>query len=163
MPLIDNVNMNEEIDEQRIKECKNALKKSGIYEKAISLDNGIDTPLTKEFDDKGVVLSGGEAQRLAIARVYAQNSPIIILDEPSSALDPIAEYEMYESLSDTYRNKNDKMVVLISHRLSFAILADKIYFLENGSVLEEGTHSELMSLNHAYADMFNKQAQSYQK
>lgn len=135
-----------------------ALKESGVYEKIKTLPKGIDTTLTKEFDPEGAVLSGGETQKIAVARVFARDCDFAILDEPSSALDPIAEYQMYESMLQACKSKS---VVFISHRLSSAVLADRIYMLENGEVIEHGTHQELMKLGGKYAAMFEMQAKSY--
>jgi len=136
----------------------NALKNSGVYEKIQTLDNGIDTILTREFDKNGAVLSGGETQKVAIARVFAKDCDFVILDEPSSALDPVAEYHMYESMLEACK---DKAIVFISHRLSSAVLADNIYMMENGEIIEHGTHRELIDLNGKYAKMFELQAASY--
>lgn len=137
---------------------KNALVDSGSYDKVQSFEKGADTILTREFDERGEVLSGGEAQKISIARAFARNSSVVLLDEPSSALDPVAEYRMYETLMKACR---DKAVVFISHRLSSAVLADKIYLLDNGRVIEEGSHAELMGKDGEYAKMFRVQAQNY--
>lgn len=135
-----------------------ALRDSGVYDKIKGFDRGIDTVLTREFDEKGEVLSGGEGQKVSVARAFAKDSEIVILDEPSSALDPIAEYKMYESMMRATENRS---VVFISHRLSSAVLADRIYLLENGCVIEEGSHRELMEKDGKYAEMFLIQAQNY--
>ncbi len=144
-------------DEDRIK-VREALEASDAWERVNALENGLDTIVTREFDDNGVVFSGGEAQKIAIARVFAGNAKIAILDEPSSALDPIAESKMYENM---FRACRDKTVIFISHRLSSATLADRIYLFENGEIAEQGTHAELLSMNGKYADMWHKQAQKY--
>lgn len=139
-------------------EAQKALQKSGIYEKVNSLPKKMDTIVGKEFDLDGAVFSVGETQKLAIARAIAKNTEIVILDEPSSALDPIAENKIFESIFENFR---DKTVIYILHRLSSAILADKIYLLEEGRIIEQGTHSELIAMNGKYADMFRKQAEKY--
>ena len=164
MSVLENVRMNTiENDEQR-KICEDALKKSGLYQKVTTLKNGVDTTLTREHNNDGAVLSGGEFQKVAISRVFAKDSNIMILDEPSSALDPIAEYEMYETLSGLYSEKDkDKMVILISHRLSSAVMADKVILLEQGEIAESGTHKELLSINGKYAELFLQQAKNYIK
>lgn len=147
-------------DKEDRKIARDALIKSGIYDKIQSLEKGADTVLTREFDENGAGLSGGESQKLAAARMFAKEFDIAILDEPSSALDPIAEYKMYENLISATK---DKTVIYISHRLSSAVLSDKIFVLGGGRVLENGTHSELMSANGEYAKMFALQASSYRK
>lgn len=137
-----------------------ALDKSGFSEKLKRLPDGADTRLTREFDEQGVNLSGGEGQKLSIARIYAKQADIAILDEPTSALDPLAEYKMYENMMDACR---DRSVLFISHRLSSAVLADRVLLLEDGSVAESGTHAELMAADGAYAAMFRLQAEKYRE
>lgn len=140
-----------------------ALKQSGVYGKVESLEQKEDTILTREFDDGGAVLSGGEYQKIAIARAFAKNAGIIILDEPSSALDPIAEHMMYETIMRLCgrRENADKIAIIISHRLSSASGADCVYMLEHGEVIESGHHKALLSKGGAYAEMYIKQARSY--
>ena len=135
-----------------------ALHKSGLIEKIKNLKNGINTILTKEFCEEGTLLSGGEVQKLVIARVYARKCNFVILDEPSSFLDPISENELNTRMLTIFKNKT---VILISHRLSTVCNADRILLLENGSITESGTHQDLMKLNKKYADMFNMQAKNY--
>lgn len=142
-------------DKERVEE---ALKQSGIYDKLMSLENGIDSILTREFDDKGANLSIGEQQKLSLARVFADHTPFVILDEPSSALDPIAEYTMFENMM---RATEGRSVIFISHRLSSAVLADRVILMDNGTIAEMGTHSELLAKNGKYAAMFRKQAENY--
>ena len=137
-----------------------ALKNSGADSFVNRLPEKEKTILTREFDETGIGLSGGEQQKLATARMFAKNFDLAILDEPSSALDPIAEYKMYESLIEATR---EKTVIYISHRLSSAVLSDKIYVFEEGTVQEQGNHGELMALNGIYAKMFTLQASSYKK
>lgn len=135
-----------------------ALKFSGLYDYVSSLPNGINTIVTKEFDKNGIVLSGGQNQRLAIARGYALNYNLFILDEPSSALDPIAEANVYNNMLALGK---DKTIIFISHRLTTTVNADYIYLFEKGRVIEEGTHKELLSQNGKYAQMFNSQSKKY--
>ena len=140
-------------------DIKKALKSSGILEKILSFDRGVDTVLTREFDDQGAVLSGGESQKIALARAFLQQDrPFVLLDEPSSALDPIAEHEMFENMMSVTEGRS---VVFISHRLSSVINADCIYLLEHGKIVESGKHSDLILKNGKYADMFQKQAEKY--
>lgn len=158
MSVSENVLMRKLIGEEDYKIVEECLKRSDIYEKVMSLPNGMDTILTKEFAEDGVMLSGGELQKIAIARVYAKQYEIAIFDEPSSALDPVAECKMYQSMMGTCKNKT---VIFISHRLSTAVLSDHIYMFEHGEIVEHGTHKELMNHNGKYAEMFNKQAERY--
>lgn len=137
-----------------------ALKNSGAWKKIITFSKGGDTVLTKEFDKDGAGLSGGENQKVSTARLFARDFDVAILDEPSSALDPIAESEMYDNLTRVTENKT---VVYISHRLSSAALADRIIVLDKGSIIESGSHSELMALNGKYTEMFSLQASNYNK
>ena len=142
-------------DDERVVE---ALKNSGAYEKFSGTERGIDTPVGREFDSDGVALSVGEEQKLALARAFASDAPVVILDEPSSALDPIAEHNMFDNMM---RAAEGKTVIIISHRLSSAVDADRILLMESGVIAESGTHSELMELNGKYAEMFKVQAASY--
>ena len=137
-----------------------ALKNSGAWKKISTFSKGGDTVLTKEFDKDGAGLSGGENQKVTTARLFARDFDVAILDEPSSALDPIAESEMYDNLTRVTENKT---VVYISHRLSSAALADRIIVLDKGSIIESGSHSELMALNGKYTEMFSLQASNYNK
>lgn len=135
-----------------------SLNQSGFSEKLNSFPQKEETMLTREFDKKGTGLSGGEAQKVAIARVFAKNCKIVVLDEPSSALDPISEYNLYHSMLNAAKEKS---VVFVSHRLSTTRIADKIYMFEKGEIIERGSHDELMELNGKYAQMFNLQAEKY--
>ena len=137
-----------------------ALKSSKLYERIESEQNGIDSICTKEFDPDGIELSGGQAQKLALARVFAKDCGIVVLDEPSAALDPISEAEMYETMLDAMA---DKTVILISHRLSACRNVDRIYVIEDGKVAEEGSHEELLANNGLYAQMWEIQASGYRE
>ena len=159
MSVMDNVIMGEDIPEDKRKErVEEALKLSGAYDKVISLKNGIDTTLTHEFDDEGAVLSGGEFQKIVVARAFVKECPFKVFDEPSSALDPIAEAKLYDNIYETCKNNT---LVFISHRLSSVQNADKVYLLSGGTVKEEGDHRSLMELKGIYADMYTKQAKNY--
>ncbi len=146
-----------ESDEDK-KLSEQALIASGAYDKIMTLPQGAETQLTREFDKNGTGLSGGEQHKVAAARMFAHAFDMAVLDEPSSALDPIAEYKMYESLIEATK---DKMVIYISHRLSSAVLSDKIFVFDGGEVAENGTHKDLMEQNGIYAEMFTMQASNY--
>lgn len=135
-----------------------ALKKAGVYDKIMTLPEGINTMMTKEFDEQGAVLSGGESQKVVVARAFVKPSPIKVFDEPSSALDPIAEFELYNNIMKDGENRT---MIFISHRLSSVKNTDKVFMLENGRIIEEGTHRELMKLDGSYAAMYKKQAMNY--
>ncbi|MBO5198892.1 MAG: ABC transporter ATP-binding protein [Lachnospiraceae bacterium] len=137
----------------------NALNTADFADKLGTLKEGIHTHLTREFNDNGTNLSGGESQKVAIARVFAKDYPIIIMDEPSSALDPMAEYNLNQSI---LHHTNDKTVIFISHRLSTTRIADTIYMFDTGRLIEEGSHSELLARNGKYAEMFRLQSEKYQ-
>ena len=148
----ENVALETEVDAKR---AENALKKSGFSKE---LKDGIDTPLLREFDDEGVLFSGGENQKVAIARAFYKKCPFVILDEPSANLDPVAEYNLNRSMMLA---ADDRTVIFISHRLSTTVNADRIYVMEKGQIIEQGTHKELMKLGGTYAYMFNLQAEKY--
>ena len=135
-----------------------ALKKAGVYEKIQQLPHGIDTMMTKEFDEEGAVLSGGESQKVAVARAFYRKCPVKIFDEPSSALDPIAEYELFKSIM---KDGKQNTMIFISHRLSSVKNADCVLMLEQGRIIERGSHRELMALQGSYAQMYRKQAMKY--
>ncbi len=137
-----------------------ALEKADFSKKLNSLEKGLDTPLTREFDESGVNLSGGESQKIAISRVFLKNEDraISILDEPSSALDPVSEYKLNKNLIE---NAKQNTVIFISHRLSTTRMADRIYLFEHGRIIEQGTHDQLMSLKGRYREMFDRQAHNY--
>ena len=159
MSVADNVILGEEIpDSEREQIVTDALKLSGVYDKVMTLPKGINTTLTREFDDEGAVLSGGEFQKIVVSRAFARRCPIKVFDEPSSALDPIAEYKLFDNI---LKACSDKTLLFISHRLSSVQNADHVFLLENGQVLEEGTHRELMKKQGLYADMYQKQAENY--
>lgn len=139
-------------------EIKKALEDAGLGKKITSLKNGIDTNLGKIFYKDGIVLSGGGNQKLALARALFHNPRILILDEPSSAFDPVAEDNLLKSFQKISR---DKIVIYISHRLSSAVLADKVLFLKDGKICESGTHKELVKKNGEYAKYYNTQAKYY--
>ncbi len=159
MSVIDNVVMGEPVPESEKEErVAEALKLSGAYDKVMTLKKGMHTTLTHEFDDEGAMLSGGEFQKIVVARAFVKQCPFKVFDEPSSALDPIAEATIFDNIYETCK---DNTLVFISHRLSSVQNADWVYLLSGGTVAEAGTHSMLMEQNGIYADMYRKQAKNY--
>ncbi len=150
----ENVAMNDKPDSARVEA---ALRESSFGKK---LPDGTDTVLLREFDENGLSLSGGEGQKVAVARAFYKDCPFAILDEPSANLDPVSEYALNEAMS---RAAQDKTVIFISHRLSTTVMADVIYMLENGEIVESGSHEELMAKNGKYAYMFRLQAEKYKE
>ncbi|MDF0479990.1 ABC transporter ATP-binding protein/permease [Vagococcus sp. PNs007] len=137
---------------------KEVLKKSGLYSKISTLPSGVDTEITKLFDKTGIELSGGENQKLAVSRMYYKEPPILLLDEPSSALDPISERLLYESW---YELMSDHASLFITHRLGSILFCNRIIVLNKGQIIEEGTHDALMNKKGQYAEMYNSQASYY--
>lgn len=157
MTVAENV-LTEEVTDENKGIAVNALKMSGAYEKIGRLPDKEDSLLTKEFDKEGIQLSGGETQKVTIARLFAKDFSIAVLDEPSSALDPVAESKMYDALMEGTKGKT---VIYISHRLSSATHSDKILVFNKGNLSEQGTHEELIAKNGEYAEMFTLQASGY--
>lgn len=152
----ENIDLDSEYDESRVNE---AIEKSGLKEKIESLSKGLNTSIGREFDEEGIEFSGGECQKLAIARAIYKDAPLIILDEPASALDPIAEYDVYKRFSELAAGK---CAVYISHRLSSTRFTDKIAVFSDGEICEYGSHNELMQIEGGvYRNMFDMQAQYY--
>lgn len=145
----------DDIDHEKVKHC---LEMSGLYKRIYSLPQKEKTPMLKNLDQNGVELSGGEKQRLVFARALYKEAPITVLDEPTSALDPIGEYNMYKTFDE---NVKEKTSIYISHRISFAKLCDNIAFLDNGKLVEYGTHKNLMKLGGLYAKFYSMQAKYY--
>jgi ATP-binding cassette, subfamily B, bacterial len=164
MSVLENVVMSAITDPGQREKAIEALRQCDMYDTILSLPEREDSILTREFDDRGVVFSGGQFQKIAIARAFARQSRIILLDEPSSALDPVAEHQMYQTimrLCDSRDEHGGKISLIISHRLSSAVMSDRIYLLEHGRIIEQGTHESLMRKKGPYADMFIKQAENY--
>jgi ATP-binding cassette subfamily B protein len=135
-----------------------ALDKAGMTERVHKFSKGLQGNLTKEFDPEGEALSGGEIQKIVVARAFAKGADILLFDEPSSALDPIAEFQLYQSIS---REREQHTVFFISHRLSSVKDSDMVFMMENGAIIERGTHMELMEKKGTYANMYHKQAVNY--
>lgn len=158
LPLGQNVAASQTYDAARVFDC---LNKAGFGEKLAKMPHGLDTYLYKSVDTEGVDVSGGEAQKIAIARALYKDSPFIILDEPTAALDPIAEAEIYSKFDEI---AGDKTAVYISHRLSSCKFCDEIAVFDSGSVIQQGTHSDLLADESGkYFELWNAQAQYYKK
>lgn len=155
-PLDENIACSEEPDEDRVAEV---LEKVGLTDRVAKMKNGVHTVLSHETAEEGENLSGGEAQKVAIARALYKDAPFVILDEPTAALDPIAEAEIYENFRELV---GDKTSIYISHRMSSCRFCDRIIVLSNGGIAEEGTHEDLLQAGGLYAELFNTQAQYYQ-
>lgn len=157
--LRDNIEMGNIDGEKTEEHLVEVLKLSGLYDEAMKLDDGFNTTLFKSFDEHGTDLSGGQQQKTAISRALYRNAPIVILDEPTAALDPIAEYEIYRKFDTLVGNKS---AIYISHRLSSCRFCDRIAVFADKTIREYGTHDELMKLpDGIYAEMFRTQAQYY--
>ena len=156
LPLGQNVAINSSYDAEKVNSC---LEKAGFILDAEKMPQGLDTYLYKNLDKNGVNVSGGEAQKIAIARALYKNAPFIILDEPTAALDPVAESEIYSRFSEMV---TDRTAVYISHRLSSCRFCDKIAVFDHGSVVQVGTHDGLLSDESGkYYELWNAQAQYY--
>ncbi len=156
-PMAENVSMSppDETDKNKAEKC---VREAGLGDKMDKLEKGIDTELLKVLYDDGVDLSGGEKQKLALARALYKGSDIIVLDEPTAALDALAEYRLYKSFNGLVGNRT---AVYISHRLSSTRFCDRVAMFKDGEMTETGTHEELMAKNGDYAEMFRVQAQYY--
>jgi ABC-type multidrug transport system fused ATPase/permease subunit len=140
------------------KEIIDAAKFGNAHEFIEELPAGYKTPLTRMFEENGIELSGGQWQKLSVARAFYKNSDVLILDEPTASLDALAEQEIFDQFAELSRGK---ISIFVSHRLSSAVTADKIVVLKNGMITEEGTHSELMAKRGDYELLFSTQAQHY--
>lgn len=137
-----------------------ALRAAGLTEKVTALPQGLDTHIGREILEKGVELSGGEMQRLMLARALYKDAPILVLDEPAAALDPIAENDIYQKYSDM---TNGRTALFTSHRLASTRFCDRILFLERGRIAQEGTHESLLRQGGGYAELFREQSKYYQE
>lgn len=151
----DNIVLSDICDNEKLND---AIAKAGLSEKTDSLKNGVDTPIDRELYKDAVSFSGGEMQKLFLARALYKDAPVIILDEPTAALDPIAENELYMRFNELSKNKT---AFYISHRLSSTRFCDRIIFLENGKITEIGTHEQLMQLKGSYCKMYKMQSYYY--
>lgn len=145
------------IDRAWVSDC---LRKAGLADCIARLPHGLDTHIGRTVYLDGVMLSGGETQRLMLARALYKDGPILILDEPTAALDPIAENDIYMKYNEMTAGKTS---VFISHRLASTRFCDRILFLQDGVIAEEGTHDQLMALGGGYAALFEVQSRYYQE
>lgn len=148
------------VQDQNASKLKEKLMMAGLWESIQKLPNREKTSVTRDLDPEGVNLSGGEMQKLMLARTLYKESSVVILDEPTAALDPIAENELYQKYSQLSQGKTS---IFISHRLSSTKFCDRILFFENGEIAEMGTHDELMNQKGKYANMYEVQAKYYRK
>jgi len=145
-----------EYDRDRAEQC---LRKAGLSERLKTMPKGLDTALYKDFESEGVEISGGEAQKVALARALYKDAPVVVLDEPTAALDPIAEAEVYTKFNELI---GDKTAIYISHRLSSCKFCDEIAVFEEGAVVQRGSHEELLQEDGLYHELWTAQAQYYE-
>jgi len=158
LPLGNNVSSAASWDGEKAERC---LQEVGFGERYAEMAKGLETPIYKNFDDEGVNVSGGEAQKIALARALYKDAPFIILDEPTAALDPIAEAEIYSKFDEIV---GDKTAIYISHRLSSCRFCDKIAVFDNGEIVQVGSHEELLAdENGKYHELWTAQSQYYTK
>lgn len=145
------------IDRKRVEEC---LKTAGLWEKIVSLPKGMDSEYSRAVNDEGTELSGGQIQKLLLARALYRKAPVMILDEPTAVLDPIAESNLYETYHEVMK---DCSTVFISHRLASTRFCDRIVLMEDGKIIEEGTHTELLAKQGKYYELYETQAKYYRE
>ena len=153
--LAENVAADTEYDEKRVTDCVN---RSGLTDRLSEMENGIKTCLYKDFDEHGVEISGGEAQKLCLARAIYKGSPFIVLDEPTAALDPISEHDIYTKFNSIVGTRT---AIYISHRLSSCCFCDDITVLDGGRIVERGSHDKLLDDKGAYFELWSAQAEYY--
>lgn len=153
----ENILFDQEANEEKLRDC---IEKSGLTQKISKLPKGLETSVYKKLDNHGVEFSGGEGQKLAMARAIFKDADVLLLDEPTSALDPIAEYELFSRLDSISEGRT---TLFISHRLSSTRMCDKIYVLSDNRIAEWGTHETLMELEGVYAKLFKMQAKHYEE
>jgi ABC-type multidrug transport system fused ATPase/permease subunit len=156
-PIAENVSMKTAADTDKDKVAK-VLEEAGLAEKIASLKHGIDTYITNIVEDDGIDLSGGEKQKLALARALYKGAQVVVLDEPTAALDPISENSLYETYDEMMKGK---ATVFISHRLASTRFCTRIILIEAGRIKEEGTHDELLAKKGRYYELYETQAKYY--
>lgn len=155
-PIRENIVLSQDYDEKKLEETIDQCGLMSVIEK---LPLKIETPIFKFLDNAGVEFSGGETQKIEIARAVYKDSDVVILDEPLASLDPISEYNMYYGI---HKMVNDRTCIFVSHRLSLARGCDQILVFDKGHLSESGTHDELIHIKGGkYADMYNKQSSFY--
>lgn len=147
----------ENIDMDKVKKC---IDKADLTKKIESLKEGYQTNLNRDVFEDAILFSGGETQRLMLARALYKDAPFIILDEPTAALDPIAESQIYNKYNEMTKHKAS---IYISHRLASTRFCDRIILIDDGKIAEEGTHEELLKLNGKYTDFFEVQSKYYKE
>jgi ATP-binding cassette subfamily B protein len=155
LPMSENLQLYRDAEPEKLAEI---LEKVGLH-KLLDNEGGLNAQLTREFDDNGVMLSGGEMQKFVLARLLTGRFGLLILDEPTAALDPLAEYELNKLILDRSRPET---TIVVAHRLATIRDADRIFLIDDGKVAEVGSHAELMALGGKYCEMFTKQAEKYQ-
>lgn len=155
LPVSDNISADKKYDRERMLDC---LEQANIKDRILNMPNKENSYLYKDIDKTGVEISGGEAQKLALARALYKNSPVVILDEPTAALDPVAENEIYNRFNSFVENKT---AIYISHRLSSCVFCSRIAVFDNARLAETGTHSQLLENKGKYFELWNAQAQYY--
>lgn len=159
LTLRDNISLSDYERAKKDDEITKALKQSGIYDELnFKIENGLDSYMTRQFDDKGTELSKGQWQKIALSRAYFKNASIIIFDEPSAALDAEAEDRIFKNFE---KISCDKTGIMISHRISAARISNKIIVLDGGKIIERGTHNELVAADGLYAKLYNLQKEKY--
>lgn len=153
--LAENVAADTEYDPELVESC---VRRAGLSERLDTMDNGIETCLYKDFDDKGVEISGGEMQKLCLARAIYKGSPFIVLDEPTASLDPISEHDIYTKFNGIVGTRT---AIYISHRLSSCRFCDEITVMDNGQIAERGSHDELIGKGGVYKELWTAQAEYY--
>ena len=147
----------ENIDEARVWDC---LEKAGLGERVRSMPDGLQTHIGRQVYEDGILLSGGEMQRLMLARALYKNAPVLLLDEPTAALDPIAENDIYQKYAAMTEGRTS---VFISHRLASTRFCDRILLIDGGGIAEQGSHESLLALGGKYAELFEVQSKYYRE
>ncbi|MDE6746587.1 MAG: ABC transporter ATP-binding protein/permease [Oscillospiraceae bacterium] len=153
--VAENVAASTEFDPERVEDC---VRRSGLSERLDSMQDGINTYLYKDFDEHGVEISGGEAQKICLARAVYKGSPFIVLDEPTAALDPISEHDIYTKFNGIVGTRT---AIYISHRLSSCRFCDEITVMDNGEIVERGSHDDLIKADGNYSKLWSAQAEYY--